>query len=65
MRYTEELITLILFLEMEPIISKLNQIIIGSEVPNMHKYGHGAKETTIRCYNESIQLEEREKNHIE
>ena len=23
---------------------------------NMHKYDHGAKETTIRCYNESSHL---------
>lgn len=56
MRHTEELITLIFFLEMEPIISKLNRIIIDAEVSNMHKYDHGAKGTTIRCYNESSHL---------
>ena len=53
------------FLRREPIIRKLNQIIIGSEVPNMHKYDHGAKETTIRGYNESIHLAGERRGPIE
>jgi hypothetical protein len=41
------------FLRREPIIRKLNQIIICAEVPNMHEYDHGAAESAIRGYNES------------
>ncbi len=56
MRHAEKLIARILFLEGKPIVSKLNQIIIGAEVPNIHEYDHGAEETAIRGYNESIHL---------
>ena len=44
MRHAEKLIARILFLEGKPIVSKLNQIIIGAQVPNMHEYDHGAEE---------------------
>jgi bacterioferritin len=56
MKHAEKLISRILFLEGKPIVSKLNQIIIGAQVPNMHEYNHGAEETAIRGYNESIHL---------
>ena len=56
MKHAEKLIARILFLEGKPIVSKLNQIIIGAQVPNMHEYDHGAEETAIRGYNESIHL---------
>ena len=56
MRHAEKLIARILFLEGEPIVSKLGQIIIGSHVPNMHEYDHGAEEMAIRGYNDSIHL---------
>jgi bacterioferritin len=36
MRHAEKPIARIIFLEGKPIVSKLNQIIIGAQVPNMH-----------------------------
>jgi bacterioferritin len=56
MRHAEKLIARILFLEGKPIVSKLNQIIIGTEVPNIHESDRGAEETAIQGYNESIHL---------
>ena len=56
MKHSEKQISRIRFLEGKPIVSKLNQIIIGAQVPNMHEYDHGAEETAIRGYNESIHL---------
>ena len=56
MRHAEKLIARILFLEGKPIVSNLNQITIGAEVPEMHENDHGAEEGAIRGYNESIRL---------
>ena len=56
MRHAEKLIARLLFLEGKPIVSKLNQIIIGTEVPNIHESDRGAEETAIQGYNESIHL---------
>ncbi len=56
MRHAEKLISRILFLEGKPIVRKLNQIIIGAEVPNIHESDRGAEETAIQGYNESIHL---------
>lgn len=56
MRHAEKLIARILFLEGKPIVSKLNEMTIGSEVPEMHDNDHGAEEGAIRGYNESIRL---------
>jgi len=56
MKHTEKLIARILFLEGRPIVSNLNKIYIGAEVPKMHEYDHGAEEMAIRGYNESIRL---------
>ena len=56
MKHAEKLIARILFLEGRPIVSNLNQILIGAEVPKMHEYDHGAEVVAIRGYNESIRL---------
>ena len=56
MKHAEKLIARILFLEGTPIVSNLNQIFIGAEVPKMHENDHGAEIGAIRGYNESIRL---------
>ena len=56
MKHAEKLIARILFLEGRPIVSNLNKIHIGSEVPNMHQNDHDAEEGAIQGYNESIRL---------
>jgi len=56
MKHAEKLIERILFLEGHPIVSRLDPIHIGAEVPKMHQYDHAAEETAIRGYNESIRI---------
>jgi bacterioferritin len=56
MKHAEKLIARILFLEGRPIVSNLNQLHIGAEVPKMHEYDHGAEVVAIRGYNETIRL---------
>jgi len=56
MRHAEKLIERILFLEGRPVVSNLNKIAIGSEVPAMHQNDHAAEEGAIRGYNETIRL---------
>jgi bacterioferritin len=56
MKHAEKLIERILFLEGRPIVSKLNPLNIGAEVPKMHQFDHAAEETAIRGYNESIRM---------
>ncbi|MCL5276595.1 MAG: bacterioferritin [Deltaproteobacteria bacterium] len=56
MKHAEKLIDRVLFLEGIPIVSKLNELFIGSEVPAMHESDRGAEETAIRGYNESVRL---------
>jgi len=56
MKHAEKLIARILFLDGIPIVSALNKIHIGSEVPKMHSNDHAAETTAIRGYNESIRL---------
>ncbi|MEJ2695071.1 MAG: bacterioferritin [Candidatus Sulfobium sp.] len=56
MKHAEKLIARILFLEGRPIVSNLNEMHIGSEVPKMHENDHTAEETAIKGYNESIRL---------
>ena len=46
----------ILFLEGRPIVSKLNQINIGSEVPAQHQNDWTAEDGAIKNYNEGIRL---------
>ena len=56
MKHAEKLIARILFLDGRPIVSNLNQIFIGAEVPKMHENDHGAELGAIKSYNESIRL---------
>jgi len=56
MKHAEKLIGRILFLEGRPIVSDLNKVHIGAEVPKMHENDRVAEEGAIRGYNESIRL---------
>src|SRR5271157_5855635 len=56
MKHAEKLIERILFLEGIPIVSNLNKLHIGAEVPKMHQNDLGAEAGAIRGYNESIRL---------
>jgi bacterioferritin len=56
MKHAEKLIARILFLDGIPIVSNLNQILIGAEVPKMHENDHGAELGAVHSYNESIRL---------
>ena len=56
MKHAEKLIDRILFLEGVPIVSKLNKLYIGANVPEMHDNDRSAEETAIHGYNESIRL---------
>lgn len=56
MKHAEKLIARILFLEGIPIVSNLNKIHIGTDVPKFHANDHKAEADAIRGYNESIRL---------
>jgi bacterioferritin len=56
MKHAEKLIERIIFLEGKPIVSRLDPIHIGGEIPKMHQFDHAAEETAIRGYNESIRI---------
>lgn len=56
MKHTGMLIARILFLEGTPVVTKLNKIHIGSDVPKMFKNDHEAEEVAIVGYNEAIKL---------
>jgi bacterioferritin len=56
MKHAERLIARILFLEGIPIVSHLNKMHIGAEVPKMHINDHAAEIAAIRGYNDSIQV---------
>ena len=56
MKHAEKLIGRILFLEGRPIVSDLNKMHIGAEIPKMHENDRAAEEGAIKGYNESIQL---------
>ena len=56
MKHAEKLIARILFLEGRPVVSNLNTMHIGDEVPKMHKNDHMAEIDALRGYNESISL---------
>lgn len=56
MKHAEKLIARILFLEGKPIVSNLNEIRIGDEVPKMHDHDHRAEEGAILGYNKGIRL---------
>jgi bacterioferritin len=56
MKHAEKLIGRILFLEGMPIVSNLNRIHIGSEIPKQLANDHNAEEGAIKAYNEAIQI---------
>src|SRR5512142_1490530 len=56
MKHAEKLISRILFLEGRPIVSELQKMHIGAEVPKMHENDRIAEDTAIKNYNASIKL---------
>ena len=56
MKHAEKLIARILFLDGRPIVSDLNKVHIGAEVPMMHANDLSAEEVAVKGYNESIRL---------
>ena len=56
MKHAEELIARILFLEGMPVVSVLNKIHIGEDVPKMMENDHAAEMGAIKAYNEAIKL---------
>ncbi len=56
MKHAEKLIARILFLEGRPVVSNLNKMFIGAEVPLMHQNDRGAEEGAIKGYNESVRF---------
>ncbi|WP_080803207.1 bacterioferritin [Arabiibacter massiliensis] len=56
MRHAEKLIERILFLEGTPIVSNLNEIRIGAEVPQQVDNDHALELDTVRDYNQAIVL---------
>jgi len=54
MKHAEKLIARIIFLEGIPIVSKLNDIHIGAEVPKMFDNDHAAEDEAIKHYNAGI-----------
>lgn len=56
MKHAETHIGRILFLEGKPIVSNLNKITIGADVPAMLKNDHAAENGAIAGYNERIKL---------
>jgi bacterioferritin len=54
MKHAEKLIGRIIFLEGIPIVSKLNDIHIGPDVPRMYASDHVAEADAIRDYNAAI-----------
>jgi bacterioferritin len=56
MKHAEKLIARILFLDGLPIVSDLNKVHIGAEVPKMHSNDLKAEEVAFKGYNESIRL---------
>jgi bacterioferritin len=56
MKHAEKLIGRILFLEGKPIVSDLQKIYIGEEIPEMYKNDHFSEEMAIKGYNESIRV---------
>jgi bacterioferritin len=56
MKHAEKLIGRIIFLEGRPVVSELNKINIGAEVPRMLDNDHAAEAGAIKTYNEAIKL---------
>lgn len=56
MIHAEKLIARILFLDGRPIVNKLQDVNIGSEVPKMHENDLNAEITAVQGYNKSIRV---------
>jgi bacterioferritin len=56
MKHAEELIGRILFLGGIPVVSELNSINIGSDIPKQLDNDHAAEEGAIEAYNKAIKL---------
>jgi len=56
MKHAEKLIGRILFLEGIPIVSKLNKMFIGDEVPKMFASDHNFEADAIKSYNNAIKV---------
>ena len=56
MKHAEKLIARILFLDGRPVVSDLNKVHIGAEVPKMHVNDLRGEEIAVKGYNESIRL---------
>ncbi len=56
MKHAERLIGRILFLEGVPVVSNLNKIHIGADVPKQIANDKAAEEGAIKAYNEAIKL---------
>jgi bacterioferritin len=56
MKHAEKLIARILFLDGLPIVSKLDEMHIGGEIPKQLENDHQAEETAIKDYNAAIKL---------
>ena len=56
MKHAEKLIGRILFLEGRPIVTNLNKIHIGAEVPKQLDNDHEAEVQAIRAYNDAVKL---------
>jgi bacterioferritin len=56
MKHAEKLIARILFLEGVPIVSKLNRMDIGADVPAQLGHDHGLESDAIKSYNAAIKL---------
>lgn len=56
MKHAEKLIARILFLEGLPVVSKLNDIHVGPDVPKQLKNDWNAEQGAVKAYNEGIRL---------
>jgi len=56
MKHAEKLIERILFLEGMPVVSQLNKIHIGSDVPKQIQYDVSAEYDAVKSYNEGIKI---------
>jgi bacterioferritin len=56
MKHAEKLIARVLFLEGRPVVSQLNRVNIGAEVPKMLEGDHASEAGAIKAYNEAIKL---------
>ncbi len=56
MEHAEKIIGRILFMESVPVVSKLNQMKIGHDVPKQLEYDQSAELGAIKAYNDAIRL---------